>query len=683
MAGKRIVIGGYMPALDLNGYPVAGAKLRFYTNLTTTLATVYTSAALTVAHPNPVIADAAGQFPSIFADEATAFSVEITDGDDKPINGLRNRDNVRTSLFFGQEAAESAAETVYVPEATGAVAARTLSDRVSDLVSAKDFAVGDGVVDDTAEISALQTAYPDRLVTGGGGTFKISANLAAGFSLIDGQVVDTRMVTAVDDYGVIGLGYNALANNTYIPEVHAASGGRFFASGNCIVAIGYKAMEANTTGRRMVALGYRSLTSNTTGFYNTGLGSHTLESCTTGYQNMAGGVQALQSLTTGYDNVALGNGSGVGLGTGARNSFGGSESGRGVTNGNDNAFWGYQAGGGPAAGGLSQSVAFGSYALKTATGNDNSMGGFRAGQDVTSGARNSGWGKDALVTLTSGQDCTAVGNQAAQNVATNSFVTAVGSYSLANCTAAGATAAGYQSGRLVTTALNFTAFGCNAGRTNATGDNCSYFGSQCFEVATGGTNSGFGRAAGINITTGGSNTAIGESALASETTGDGNTAVGKGANGNGNGYSNTTSLGQGAEPTGSNQVTLGNASVSAIRAAVTTITAISDQRLKTPVGKSGALDPEAARALIAGVQVADFVWNDKAPGRVGTREAGVYAQQLHAAAEGAGLGWMDLATEGDDERPWEATPGKLLFPLIAAVQSLMAEVAALKAEAGQ
>lgn len=101
MAAGRIIIPNVMPALDINGNPVAGAKLTFYVNETTTLLPVYTTAALDVAHPNPVSADAAGAFPSIFADTAVSYSVAITDADNAPIVGLRNRDNVQASLYYG------------------------------------------------------------------------------------------------------------------------------------------------------------------------------------------------------------------------------------------------------------------------------------------------------------------------------------------------------------------------------------------------------------------------------------------------------------------------------------------------------------------------------------------------------------------------------------------------------
>lgn len=123
MAAGRIIVPNYMPALDLNGNPLGGAKLYFYTNGTTTLATTYTSAALSVAHPNPVIANAAGVFPSIFADTTTAFSVSIRDADDMPISGLRDNDDLMTSVVYGTDIMDAAEEALEGAEAAAAAAA--------------------------------------------------------------------------------------------------------------------------------------------------------------------------------------------------------------------------------------------------------------------------------------------------------------------------------------------------------------------------------------------------------------------------------------------------------------------------------------------------------------------------------------------------------------------------------
>lgn len=204
MAGKRIVVPNYMPALDLTGGPVPGAKLYFYENGTTTLKAIYTSAGLSVAHPNPVVANAAGVFPSIFADEAEEFSVAITDADGSPIGGLRNRDDIRPSLSFldGVEAPVSdvmadvleeetlalartamgtdlAANVNVAQSGTGAVT-RTAEAKMRDVLNAADFLpvgyVTDGSVDYTTQLQAAIAAAiaSRRALRFPGGTFKIT-----------------------------------------------------------------------------------------------------------------------------------------------------------------------------------------------------------------------------------------------------------------------------------------------------------------------------------------------------------------------------------------------------------------------------------------------------------------------------------------------------------------------------
>lgn len=74
MAAGRVLLP-CMPALDSNGNPVSGALLNFYENNTTTRRSVYTTADLNVPLTNPVVADAAGVFPSIFADDEELYSV--------------------------------------------------------------------------------------------------------------------------------------------------------------------------------------------------------------------------------------------------------------------------------------------------------------------------------------------------------------------------------------------------------------------------------------------------------------------------------------------------------------------------------------------------------------------------------------------------------------------------------
>lgn len=77
MAAGRMVIAGWMPALDVNGLPIPNAQMYFYANNTTDLATVYANQALTIPLANPVLANSSGQFPEIWADDANLFSVTI------------------------------------------------------------------------------------------------------------------------------------------------------------------------------------------------------------------------------------------------------------------------------------------------------------------------------------------------------------------------------------------------------------------------------------------------------------------------------------------------------------------------------------------------------------------------------------------------------------------------------
>lgn len=59
----------YFQPQNINGVPLAGAKLYFYITATTTPITVYQDAAMATPHANPVVADASGLFPPIFVEQ--------------------------------------------------------------------------------------------------------------------------------------------------------------------------------------------------------------------------------------------------------------------------------------------------------------------------------------------------------------------------------------------------------------------------------------------------------------------------------------------------------------------------------------------------------------------------------------------------------------------------------------
>lgn len=112
MAG-RLVIPQYMPARDANGDAYAGAKLFVYLNNTTTLATVYADNNLSAPLANPVIANAGGYFPAIWAANNSTFSVGLTNALGAPIvgfDGVTVTMNADTAAAILAQAAADAAQ---------------------------------------------------------------------------------------------------------------------------------------------------------------------------------------------------------------------------------------------------------------------------------------------------------------------------------------------------------------------------------------------------------------------------------------------------------------------------------------------------------------------------------------------------------------------------------------------
>ncbi|MCP4552876.1 MAG: hypothetical protein GY834_12735, partial [Bacteroidetes bacterium] len=72
-------------------------------------------------------------------------------------------------------------------------------------------------------------------------------------------------------------------------------------------AIGFEALNANTTGNSNTATGFNTLLKNTTGMYNTATGTYALGSNIDGKHNTAIGANALYRNTEGVYNTATGN----------------------------------------------------------------------------------------------------------------------------------------------------------------------------------------------------------------------------------------------------------------------------------------------------------------------------------------------------------------------------------------
>jgi hypothetical protein len=172
-------------------------------------------------------------------------------------------------------------------------------------------------------------------------------------------------------------------------------------------------------------------------------------------------------------------------------------------------------------------------------------------------------------------------------------------------------------------------------------------------------------AGGNSVGNGGQNTVIGSRAGLTLTSGCNNVVIGFNA--------------QPATAASANTVTLGNASITTIRAQVTTITSLSDARDKTdvtalPVG----LD------LVNSLKPVKFTWQMREPNEVkdGTSEAGFIAQELQAVEVEYSADYLGLVY---DENPaqLEASPGKLIPVLVKAIQELSAKNDALEARIAQ
>ncbi len=122
-------------------------------------------------------------------------------------------------------------------------------------------------------------------------------------------------------YDNTAIGFAALQSNT--TGGSNSANGAFALQANTTgfdnTANGVTALFSNTTGRINTANGVGALGNNTTGNSNTATGFDALFGNTTGNQNTANGVGALGNNTTGKSNIALGYSAGGNLTTGSSN----------------------------------------------------------------------------------------------------------------------------------------------------------------------------------------------------------------------------------------------------------------------------------------------------------------------------------------------------------------------------
>lgn len=377
---------------------------------------------------------------------------------------------------------------------------------------------------------------------------------------------------------------------------------RNISSGNNNTVVGFSSLHENTTGSDNVGIGWQSLYYNVSGYSNIAIGSNALRSNITGSQTIAIGDSALMNNTSNYYNVAIG----------SKALFSNTE-------GYYNVAVGYQALYANTTSGYNTGVGFQACYSSSGSAYDNTGIGFQSLFTTTSGSRNTGVGVWSLLYNTTGSDNVATGVYALEQNNTGSNNVATGNYSLfKNISGYSNVAMGGQTLFNNNYVSNLVAIGDSAmyslsggaGANTAVGSKSLYYStSGAYETAigyqalysntsgvsntavgyysqnsttTGSYNTATGLYSMLHNTTGGFNAGFGLDALYHVTTGSLNTAIGTYADINAGTLTNATAVGYNATATASNQVMLGNSSVTSVIAA-SSFTIYSDGRYKKDI----------------------------------------------------------------------------------------------------
>jgi hypothetical protein len=255
-------------------------------------------------------------------------------------------------------------------------------------------------------------------------TDQINEKTSAAGVTIDGVLLKDGLVNSI----TVGQGAGAVSTNTAVgASVLAANE----AGGTNNTAIGYQALDANTTGDNNVGVGDSALGANTTTSANTAIGS-----------------QALAN-NTAADNTAIGFQAGLDNTSGTGNFFGGSLAGNKNTTGSGN----------------------------TGIGGSWSGTALPAFYFNTTGSSNTAIGCGALPNNTTASNNTAVGYQAGYSNTTGNQLTAIGyTAGYSHTTGVSNTFLGRESGYATTTGSSNTFVGANAGELITTGAKNSILG---------------------------------------------------------------------------------------------------------------------------------------------------------------------------------------------------------------
>jgi hypothetical protein len=245
---------------------------------------------------------------------------------------------------------------------------------------------------------------------------------------------------------------------------------------------------------------------------------------------------------------------------------------------------------------------------------------------------------------------------------------------------------GYLAGGAGTVTTSFTngnvAIGFTAGSALSTGHNNVVIGQSTSQLlASGSNNVNVGNVTGF-VMNGDHNTAVGFAAgYGWGSSGSNNTLLGALAGGTATFFtysgSNNVLIGYQASPSAtsvSNEITLGNSSISTLRCQVTSITSLSDERDKADIAPL-----EYGLDFINELEPVSFTWDTRDGSKVGDLDFGFIAQHLAEIEDKYEPDRLKL-TLRENEDKLEATPGRLIPILVKAIQELSAKVAELEAK---
>jgi len=530
-------------------------------------------------------------------------------------------------------------------------------------------------------------------------------------SIIGGDTGNQFTFTATDAGGA-----PVLANASDTGDGDDGSGYTLESTQYNNIAIGNFNMTAATSAAFNTVIGNRAGRNITSGFWNTLIGTGVGEQMTSKQRNTMVGQYAGNKIASSFNtilgpfsamnhtasigqNIAIGSGAYGGItgqlniNLGVSNMLVGNDFSRNITIGNaagynlgadstgtgafnsDNVLIGHFSGGFLLNQDAIQNVAVGFHALK---GNDtlnhiaSPLGpGFNVKECVAIG-----WEAMAEPTGSGGSQATAVGYKALR-VNNGTLNTAVGCEAgLSNTTGQFNTYVGAIAGKLSnTTANTAVGFGALSASSGGSGENTAIGGLTAGNLTTGSFNVANGAYSFSSNQTGDNNVSIGHRALASHL-GSNCVAVGKDASTNVTTSDNTIAIGYNAQPstnTVDNEITLGDANITALRCNVTTIASLSDRR-----DKSNIEDLPVGLDFINALNPVKFDWSRRDGSMPGAKDIGFIAQDLDNVQDEFNIAdYANLVLKENPDK-LEASYGKLVPVLVKAVQELSSEVARLK-----